>query len=106
MLAPDNCAALVVHDEAVELIDVGCFGGREGFTNISPDNCINRRSVTIARCARFRAPRTFVGSSATWSPDGSWIAVAERRTIAFHKVVGRYDVVRWDVEARALAWLR
>ncbi len=105
VLAPDNCAALVARGGLVELVDLGCFDDEEAFTKVSPDNCLDRRNVTIAECARFRAPRTFVGSAATWSPDGTWIAVAEPRAVAFHRVVGRYDAVRWSVRSGDLAWL-
>jgi hypothetical protein len=81
VLAPDNCAALVVHTELVALLDLGCFAGED------------------------TEPRPFVGHAATWSPDGDWIAVAEGQTVAFHRVVGEYRFVRWNVEARDLAWL-
>ena len=104
ILSPDNCAALLSAGDRVHLVDLGCFRGRRSYTNISPDNCLDRRSVVIADCARYPSPRTFAGSAAAWSPDGNWIAVAERRSLAFHRVTGRYDVVRWDVSATDLAW--
>ena len=78
-LAPDNCAALSVSGDVVRLIDLGCFQGR--------------------------APRTFKGVYADWSPNGKWIAVAEPDAIVFHRVVGREASVRWDVVAGQLAWL-
>jgi hypothetical protein len=78
-LAPDNCAALSVRDDVVRLIDLGCFQGR--------------------------APRTFKGVYADWSPNGKWIAVAEPDAVVFHRVVGREASVRWDVVAGQLAWL-
>ena len=78
-LAPDNCAALSVSGDVVRLIDLGCFQGR--------------------------APRTFQGVYADWSPNGKWIAVAEPDAIVFHRVVGREASVRWDVVAGQLAWL-
>lgn len=81
VLAPDNCAALVVHAELVALLDLGCFAGED------------------------TEPRPFVGHAAAWSPDGDWIAVAEGQTVAFHRVVGKSRFVRWNVEARDLAWL-
>ena len=105
LLAPDNCAALLtIPGGQVHLVELGCFRGRNSYTNVSPDNCLNRRKATTSKCARFRSPRTFPGTAAAWSPDGSWIAVVEFNAIAFHRVVGRYDVVRWDVEARELIW--
>jgi hypothetical protein len=78
-LAPDNCAALSVSGDVVRLIDLGCFQGR--------------------------APRTFEGLYADWSPNGKWIAVAEPDAVVFHRVVGREASVRWNVVAGRLAWL-
>ena len=78
-LAPDNCAALSVSGDVVRLIDLGCFQGR--------------------------APRTFQGVYADWSPNGKWIAVAEPDGIVLHRVVGREASVRWNVVAGQLAWL-
>ena len=78
-LAPDNCAALSVSGDVVRLIDLGCFQGR--------------------------APRTFKGVYADWSPNGKWIAVAEPDAVVFHRVVGGEASVRWDVVAGQLAWL-
>jgi hypothetical protein len=81
LLSPDNCAVLGVHRDIVALVDLGCFRGLG-----SP-------------------PEAFVGTAATWSPDGEWIAVAEGRTIAFHRVVGEYRIERWNVGVRGLVWL-
>lgn len=78
-LAPDNCAALSVAGEVVHLDDLGCFQGR--------------------------APQTFRGLSADWSPNGKWIAVAEPDAVVFHRVVGGEASVRWNVVAGQLAWL-
>ena len=78
-LAPDNCAALSVSGEFVRLVDLGCFRGR--------------------------APQTFKGLYADWSPNGKWIAVAEPDAVVFHRVVGREASVRWNVVAGQLAWL-
>lgn len=78
-LAPDNCAALAVDGDVVRLIDLGCFRGR--------------RSLT------------FEGADAAWSPDGDWIVVASPDAVVFHRVVGRYTAVRWNVAAAQLAWL-
>jgi hypothetical protein len=78
-LAPDNCAALSVAGDVVRLDDLGCFQGR--------------------------APQTFKGLYADWSPDGNWIVVAEPDAVVFHRVVGREASVRWNVVAGQLAWL-
>jgi hypothetical protein len=78
-LAPDNCAALSVAGDVVHLDDLGCFQGR--------------------------APQTFHGLYADWSPNGKWIVVAEPDTVVFHRVVGGEASVRWNVAAGQLAWL-
>jgi hypothetical protein len=104
VLSPDNCAVLVAQRRQVHIVDVGCFRGRDSITNISPDNCLNRRQATFSRCARFRSPRSFDGLAAVWSPDGEWIAVAELDEIAFHRVVGPYRAIRWEASANELAW--
>jgi hypothetical protein len=78
--SPDNCAALFATSDRVELIDLGCFG------------------------ATRRERRAFAGGNAAWSPDGEWIAVAEQATIAFHRVVGPREVIRWLAAADELAW--
>jgi hypothetical protein len=78
-LAPDNCAALSVAGDVVHLVDLGCFQGR--------------------------APQTFKGLYADWSPNGKWIVVAEPDAVVFHRVVGREASVRWNVAAGQLAWL-
>ncbi|HWB57575.1 MAG TPA: hypothetical protein VG479_11630 [Gaiellaceae bacterium] len=78
-LAPDNCAALSVAGDVVHLDDLGCFQGR--------------------------APQTFHGLYADWSPNGKWIVVAEPDAVVFHRVVGPEASVRWNVVAGQLAWL-
>jgi hypothetical protein len=78
-LAPDNCAALTLDADVVRLVNLGCFRGR--------------------------APRTFRGVFADWSPDGTWIAAVEQDAVVFHRVVGPEATVRWNVSAGQLAWL-
>jgi hypothetical protein len=78
-LARDNCAALVRGASVVRLVDLGCFRGR--------------------------APQTFKGVYADWSPDGEWVAVVEPGAVVFHRVVGREATVPWNVAAGQLAWL-
>jgi hypothetical protein len=101
----DNCALLAVRGGVVALVDLGCFAGRGAVTTVSPDNCVDRENATKSDCARYPAPRAFEGTSAAWSPDGEWIAVAEAGAVAFHRVVGSYSVIRWSAEPRAVAWL-
>jgi len=74
---PNNCAALFELEREIRLLDVGCS---------SYDDA------------------AFPGSQAAWSPDTNWIAVAERRTIAFHYLPERREVIRWQVAAAELAW--
>lgn len=105
VFAPDACAAAAVGPGSVTIVDLGCFRGRGQVTTISTDNCINRRNEANSECTRYPAPRTFAGLAAAWSPDGNWLAVAEPTAIAFHRVVGGYRVIRWPVQASALAWL-
>jgi hypothetical protein len=104
ILSPDNCAALFLRGSEVRLVDLGCFQGRSAYVTISPDNCRLRRERQTAACLRSPTPRTFPGTTAAWSPDGRWIAVADEGRIVFHRVVGRYDTVRWPAAAAALAW--
>ena len=106
VFAPDTCAAAAVGAEAVAVIELGCFRGRRQVTTVSTDNCTNRRELATAECARYPAPRTFVGRAAAWSPDGEWLAVAEPGAIGFHRLVGGYRVVRWPAAAAGLVWLR
>jgi hypothetical protein len=77
--SPDNCAALSVGLDVVELVDLGCFRGS--------------------------APRRFPGVYAAWSPDGEWIAVAQPNAVVFHRVVGPATTVRWEVAVGQLAWV-
>jgi hypothetical protein len=79
VLSPDNCAALSVDASLVRLIDLGCFRGR--------------------------APQTFNGVYADWSPDGTWIVVAEPDALVFYRVVGGEVAVRWNKAVGQLAWL-
>jgi WD40-like Beta Propeller Repeat len=104
ILSPDNCAALFVSGGQVRLVDLGCFRDRGAFVTISPDNCGARREEQTRDCLRSPTPRAFPGTAAAWSPDGRWIAVADEGTIAFHRVVGRYDTVRWRAPAAQLVW--
>jgi hypothetical protein len=79
VLAPDNCAVLVAPD----VRDLGCFRGTP-----------KREDLLL-------------GTTAAWSPDGEWIAVAEGRNsvqITFVRVVGGDDVLRWDAGAVELLW--
>jgi hypothetical protein len=75
--SPDNCAALFRAGERVRLVDVGCSPHRS---------------------------RSFPGTAAAWSPDGEWVAVAERGTIAFYRLGEDEPVVRWPAGASQLFW--
>jgi hypothetical protein len=74
----DNCAALFALGRAVELVDLGC---RPGLPN-----------------------RSFRGSSATWSPDGAWVALSEGAQIDFHRIVGSRLQITWPAGAAQMAW--
>jgi hypothetical protein len=78
LFSPDTCAALFRAEGQVEVVDLGCFAGQNG--------------------------RTFFGTEAAWSPDGRWIAVAERATIAFYRADEGGPPLRWPAAASELAW--
>ena len=75
--SPDNCGLLVQAPGRSELVDIGCFPGRE---------------------------LSFIAFDAAWSPDGEWIAVAATDRIEFHQVVGGREVIVWPARARELYW--
>ena len=75
--SPDNCGLLVQAPGLSELVDIGCFDGRE---------------------------LSLTAFDAAWSPDGEWIAVADPDQIEFHQVVGGRDVAIWPARARELDW--
>jgi hypothetical protein len=75
--SPDNCGLLVQAPGRSELVDMGCFAGRE---------------------------LSFIAFDAAWSPDGQWIAVAATDQIVFHQVVGGDDTIVWPAHARELDW--
>ncbi len=100
---PGNCAALVRMGVRLRIVDLGCLP--PGFTNVAPDNRLGAGRTVEDDCARFPSPRSFLGSAAAWSPNGEWIAVAEPGAITFHRIVGRYETITWEADARALAWL-
>jgi hypothetical protein len=81
ILSPDNCAAVFA-----PLQDYGTLDFRE------------------LGCYQGRRPHPFAGTDAAWSPDGRWLAVAERDTIAFDRVVGAERTIRWPAAAAQLAW--
>jgi hypothetical protein len=75
--SPDNCGLLVQAPGRSELVDVGCFTGRE---------------------------ISFIAFDAAWSPDGEWIAVATTDQIEFQQVVGGDERLVWPARARELDW--
>jgi hypothetical protein len=80
--SPNNCAVVLrdVDGETLEIRPVGCF---------RPQN---------------PALLIFGGHAATWSPDGRWIAVAERASIAFHRIAGPPMTIHWPARAAEVAW--
>lgn len=65
LFGPNNCGALL----------------RSPHTGEPPDVV-----VLALGCSRVRGGRFLRGNEAAWSPDGSWIAVADERGIAFYSV--------------------
>jgi hypothetical protein len=81
ILSPDNCAAVFAPLQdygALDFRELGCYQGRP--------------------------PHPFTGTDAAWSPDGQWLAVAERGAIAFDRVVDAEHTLRWPASAAELAW--
>jgi hypothetical protein len=81
ILSPDNCAALVRTGSRMRLLDLGC--------SRVPD-----RSTL------------FPGTSAAWSPDGRWLAVAGTDEIAFYELARNGREIYWPVGASQVAWRR
>jgi WD40-like Beta Propeller Repeat len=92
----------------------GAFPTVQGETPIlSPDNCaavfrpfggFERITFIPLGCFRGRTPTALVGRDAAWSPDGKWLAVAERDNVAFQRLVGPARTIRWPAAAVQLAW--
>jgi hypothetical protein len=81
ILSPDNCAAVFAPLEghgSFDFRELGCYQGRP--------------------------PHPFEGSDAAWSPDGQWLAFAERDAILFDHLLGPEQIVRWPAKAAQLAW--
>jgi hypothetical protein len=79
ILRSDNCGALFpLREGFVQLFDLGCTPGLP--------------------------TRTFQGDSAAWSPDGAWVALAQRTRIDFERVVGPRLSTTWPAHAAELAW--
>jgi WD40 repeat protein len=86
----------------------------EGRTPIlSPRNCgalfkpfggLGRISFRELPCYRGRPLSDFFGRDAAWSPDGAWVAVAERSEIAFYRVTAPGRSLSWPAAAAQLAW--
>ena len=80
----------------------GSPSNRPGGAPLSP----GRRLQAVGDLGSFRreASRNFFRGAAAWSPDGRWIAVAEPQTVAFYRVVGPREVIRWSIAAAQIAW--
>jgi hypothetical protein len=65
---------------------------------------IGRIELVSLGCLPSEQRQSFVGRDAAWSPDGQWLAVAERENIAFHRIVGPDETVHWPAQAAQLAW--
>ena len=78
ILRADNCAALLPIRQAVQLLDLGC---KPGLTNLS-----------------------FAGTTAAWSPDGTWVATSNGVEIEFHRVVGGELDITWPAAVAQMVW--
>jgi hypothetical protein len=76
VFSPDNCAALVRARDNVRLLDLGCSPFRRA---------------------------SFPGTTAAWSPDGEWIAVAGPDEITFRDLAGGGELT-WPVGAARIFW--
>jgi WD40-like Beta Propeller Repeat len=77
----DNCGAAfspLDDSEVIEVLNIGCLPTGEHLS--------------------------YAGHDAAWSPDGQWLAVAEPRNIAFHRIDDADEVIRWPAQAAELAW--
>jgi WD40 repeat protein len=74
----DNCGALFAQGGGVQIFDLGCKPGLP--------------------------TRSFPGVSATWSPDGAWIAVSSGQSITFYRVVGTRLAIDWPAGASDMVW--
>ncbi len=75
-VSPDGCAAAVPLETGVALVSLGCLAGPE---------------------------REYSGTTAEWSPDGAWLAVADGDAIAFHSMTSGASFV-WPARATQLVW--
>jgi hypothetical protein len=55
-------------------------------------------------CPGSRAPVTFAGRAAAWSPDGTRLAIAERERVVIHPTLGDEPAVVLPLVASDLAW--
>jgi WD40 repeat protein len=60
--------------------------------------------VDLRPCPGSRAPVTFAGRAAAWSPDGSRLAAAERQRVVVHPLFRKQQAVTLDLIASDLAW--
>jgi WD40-like Beta Propeller Repeat len=60
--------------------------------------------VDLRPCPGSRAPATFSGRAAAWSPDGRWLAVAERRRVVAQPLFEGEPAVALRITATDLAW--
>lgn len=60
--------------------------------------------VDLRPCPGSRAPTAFAGRATAWSPNGTWLAVAERDRVAIHPVLDQGPAVVLSIAASDLAW--
>lgn len=74
----------------------------------SPDTCFAAvpvdNGISVVSLCSANPTVILEGHAATWSPDGEWLAVAEREEIVFYRVADPSQVLRWPAHAAQLAW--
>jgi hypothetical protein len=117
----DGSLALMIDGETLERWEgntlTGAIAIPRGLQGRTPvlrfDNCaaafpplddIGPIEVRSLGCLPTQQRVTYFGGDAAWSPDGQWLAVAERENIALHHIVGPAETVRWPARAAQLAW--
>jgi hypothetical protein len=79
VFSPDTCAAAVRDGDSVRFFDLGC-------SPLQPD--------------------PLPGTSAAWSPDGRWLAVAGPGSVDFYDLSEPRLVRTWPIAAAQIAWRR